>query len=172
MGTIISSASPQSVKLIRIDKPSSQFTSITGTLSESKTGSILIPAGTVTAGSLLELTARASKTGTAGTLQMRIYINDAPDLTTPSILGSTPVMGATSLAGQLQRTIDVLDSGTANIVRLSASGAYIDATNDTQSLQSVVTDWTIDQYIILALTNGSTADSSVGAILALKIFKI
>lgn len=171
MGTIISSASAQSVKLIRITKPGTEFTSITGTLSESKTGVILIPAGTVTAGSLLELTARASKTGTAGTFQMRIYINDAPDLSTPSILGSTPVMGATSLAGQLQRTIDVLDSGTANIVRLSASGAYIDTINDTQSLQSVVTDWTIDQYIILALTNGSTADSSVGAILALKIFK-
>lgn len=171
MGTIISSASAQAVKLIRITKPGTEFTSVTGTLSETITGSIEIPANTVAPGNLLELTARAGKTGTAGTLQMRIYINDTNDLTTPAILGSTPVMGATSLAGQLQRTIDVLDSGTANIVRLSTSGAYIDATNDTQSLQSVVTDWTVTQYIILALTNGSAADSSVGAILALKIFK-
>jgi len=169
MGTIIS-LTAQAVKLIRVTKPNTEFTSVTGTTVETVTGSILIPRGTVTAGSLLELTARVSKTGITGTLISRIFINDTNNLVSPNVIGSTPIMGITTVGVQIQRTIDVIDTSTANVMKL-ITGAFIDSTSDTQAITSLPVDWSIDQYIILTVANGSATDSSVGATLALKIFK-
>jgi hypothetical protein len=167
MGTIISSASAQTVKLMRVDN----FTAVTGTTVRTISGSLLIPANTLVGGEILELTTRVEKTGTSSSYEARVFINNAIDINSPAqTLAFSPTIAAGSLSAQLERTIDILDNATAACFRLG-SGSFTDSTSDIYSISNINVDWTVDQYIILAIQNGNSADSTIGAGMFLKIFK-
>jgi hypothetical protein len=137
-------------------------TAVTGTTLGTLTKSILIPANTVGVGDVLYIKSRARKTGTAGTLTVRMYIN-----TSAAIGGSLIATSATNAAStvyfQYNRTAVV--KTTTNTETMAGNG-NINA-DDNVSFSSAVStnniDWTVDQYLVIAHTNSSAADSSVNS---------
>jgi len=167
MGTTVSFTSAQTVKLLKANS----FKAVTGTTTRTISGSLLIPANTLVGGEILELTARVNKTGTVASYLLSVYINEIVDTAFPAHrLAITPSLNAAVLSAQLQRTIDVPDNATAVSFRL-ASGSFTDSTFDGNNIEEFLVDWTVDQYIMLAIENGSTADSTKGVGMFLKIFK-
>jgi hypothetical protein len=137
-------------------------TAVTGTTSNTLTKSILIPANTVGVGDVLYIKSRARKTGTAGTLVVRMYIN-----TSAAIGGSLIATSATNAAStvyfQYNRTAAV--KSTTNTETMAGNG-NINA-DDNVAFSSAVSanniDWTVNQYLIIAHANSSAADSSVNS---------
>lgn len=169
MGTTVSFTSAQTVKLLKANS----FTAVTGTTTRTISGSLLIPANTIVGGEILELTARVNKTGAVASYLLSVYINEIVDIAAPPAqrIAITPSLNAAVLSAQLQRTIDVRDNATISSLRL-ASGSFTDSTFDVNNnVETYSVDWTVDQYIMLAIENGSTADSTIGAGMFLKIFK-
>lgn len=171
MGTIISSASASTVK--NFSKVSS-FTASTGVTTNDLTGSILIPAGTITItpeGLSAELTGRAVKTGVNGTVTVRMYANTTNSLSGAILLGSSPAAAAPSLYVQLSRTLFIGKSPVGTKILQAGGAAYTDDTNFTGAEATAAVDWTVDQYIILAVQNASTLDSTIGSGIIFKIYK-
>ncbi len=165
MGTIISS-SP--ITKIKSYAQTSGFSAITGVTTNEITGSILIDPNTVGAGTI-EITARAIKTGTSGTLTVRIYANTTNSLSGAILLGSSPAAAASSLYVQLSRTAFI--DKTLGTKLLQAGGqAYNDDTAFNGAPTNATIDWGQGQYIILAVQNGSATDSTEGAGLIFKIY--
>lgn len=137
-------------------------TAVTGTTLGTLTKSILIPANTVGVGDVLYIKSRATKTGTAGTLVVRMYIN-----TSAAIGGSLIATSATNAAStryfQYSRTAVV--KTTTNTETMAGNG-NINA-DDNVAFSSAVSanniDWTVDQYLVIVHTNSSAADSSVNS---------
>jgi hypothetical protein len=137
-------------------------TAVTGTTSGTLTKSILIPANTVGVGDVLYIKSRARKTGTAGTLVVRMYIN-----TSAAIGGSLIATSATNAAStvyfQYARTAVV--KSTTNTETMAGNG-NINA-DDNVAFSSAVSanniNWTVDQYLVIVHTNASAADSSVNS---------
>jgi hypothetical protein len=169
MGTIISSTPPVKISSIfAVDG----FTSITGTTANTLTGSILIPAGTIVIqpGTTAELTARVIKTGVAGITTLRIYVNTTDSLSGATLLATGAAATAADLFQQLKRTMFIGKNPINTKVLSTTTGLYSDNARST-SESSIVIDWTVPQYIILAVQNASTLDTSIGTGLILKIYK-
>ena len=166
MGTIISSAPPAKIKTFF---KASNFTPYTGT-TERVTGTVLIPAGTVNGiATVIEITARAIKTGVAGTLAVRIYANSTDELSGAILLG-TFVGGATDIFLQLSRTLFIGKDAT-KVFSPSAGAFPSDDTKSTAAEVNEAVDWESDQYIILSIQNAAAGDSSVGSGIMVKTYK-
>jgi hypothetical protein len=159
MGTIISTSA--AAKISAFFKVAS-FTAITGITTESKTGSVLIPANTIIdTGAGIEITARAIKTGVAGTLTARIYANTTDDLSGAVLLG-TFVGSGTDVFVQLSRTLFIGKLGT-KVFSPSATAFSSDDTRFTAAEVNQSINWADPQYIILSIQNSAAGDSSVGS---------
>lgn len=168
MGTIISSAPP--AKILSIFK-SDDFEAVTSTTSEAKTGSVLIPANTINnPRGVAELTARAIKTGVVGIATLRVYVNTTDNLTGAILLATGAVATGADLFQQLDRTMFIAKSPTYTKVASTTFGLYSD-NNRATAESTVVVDWAVDQYIILAVQNTSTLDTSTGSGIIFKIYK-
>lgn len=149
----------------------------TGTASsgtaETITYSILIPANTMSVG-IYDAITRVNKTGTAGTVTVKMYANDTNNLTTPILIGST-VSTATGRYLPLQKFIDIkvldgtgLGTEVANNVNSASFQNDLSQHGNTAGMSNVAIDWTIDQYLIVTVTNANAGDSSTGTFLILK----
>ena len=168
MGTIISSTPP--AKILSIFKING-FTAITGVTTNELTGSILVPANTIAgARTTAELTARAIKTGVAGITTLRVYVNTTDSLSGATLLATGAVATAADLFQQLERTMFIGKSPINTKVLSTTTGLYSDNDRST-SESSIAIDWSVPQYIILAVQNASTLDTSIGTGLILKIYK-
>lgn len=170
MGTIISSTPP--AKILSIFAVNG-FTAITGTTANTLTGSILVPAGTIIdmPGTTAELTARIVKTGVNGTVITRIYANTTNSLSGAILLGTTAASGAANLFVQMARTLFIGKSPTNTKVFQAGGAAYDDMATASGAETAAAVDWSADQYIILAVQNGSAADSTIGSGIIFKIYK-
>jgi hypothetical protein len=172
MGTIISSAPLTKVTPVFVV---TGFTAVTGVTTNQQTGSVLIPANTVdgniATGNAIDIVARAVKTGTAGTLQIRIYANTTDSLSGATLIGTSPIATAVSLYVQISRTAFIGKPPINTKLMQVGGNAYDDITNFTGAETSVAIDWAANQYIILAVQNGSTADSTIGSGIIFKIYK-
>jgi hypothetical protein len=159
MGTVISTSA--AAKISAFFKVAS-FTAITGITTESKTGSVLIPANTIIdTGAGIEITARAIKTGVAGTLTARIYANTTDDLSGAVLLG-TFVGSSTDIFVQLERTLFIGKLGT-KVFSPSVAAFSSDDTRFTAAEVNQSINWANPQYIILSIQNSAAGDSSVGS---------
>jgi hypothetical protein len=169
MGTIISSTPP--AKILSIFKPDG-FEAVTGTTANTLTGSVLIPANSVAVNfSCAELTVRAIKTGVVGIATLRVYVNTTDSLSGATLLATGGAPGATDLYQQLDRTMFIGKSPTNTKVAPSTSALFSDNARSTAAESNVVIDWAVDQYIILAIQNASTLDTSTGSGIIFKIYK-
>lgn len=172
MGTIISSAPPAKIlSIYAVDG----FTAITGSTANTLTGSILIPANSITTvpetGNVAEVTARIVKTGVNGTVITRIYANTTNSLSGAILLGTTAASGAANLFVQMARTLFIGKSPINTKVFQAGGAAYDDMATSTGAETAAAVDWGVNQYIILAVQNGSALDSTIGSGIIFKIYK-
>jgi hypothetical protein len=137
-------------------------TAVTGVTTNTKVVSVLIPANTITVGNIIEIKARAGKTGAAGIATLRVYANTADSIVSPAptLLTTTALASiATNYIG-IDRSAIVKSSTITQTAQANAS-IPSDAAVGTASLTNSNIDWTVNQYIIFALQNGAAGDSTV-----------
>ena len=133
-------------------------TVVTGTLIETSARSLLIPANTFATSGMLEILGRIYKTGALGNLTYRWYKNTSDTLTGATLIAT--IMAPTGqLYSQGTRTFRI----NSNLLTgLGASQAVTtDGISTTQVEQSTTFTTSVDNYILLAVTNTSLADSTV-----------
>lgn len=134
---------------------SNGITSVSNSNTLSK--SVLIPANTLTKGAL-NIKGRSVKTGTSSFAWLVIYVNTANNLSGASEIGRINNGGNnTILHFSIDRTIPIkVGSFTAFII--NAITGYEETI--TNNVSTVTIDWTVDQYIILAVqANGGASPS-------------
>lgn len=139
----------------------SNSAAITGNTNNNIAKSFLIPANTVVGGNILELLARSIKTAVNNISTLRFHHN-----TTNSLSGATQIGIISSAVGVSlffsKETIMVVKSSTSTEVILSSFSTTLDRTNLlNNSPTSLAMNWTTDVWIIIAIQNASSADSTV-----------
>ena len=145
-------------------------TGVTGTTTSTLTSSVLIPANTVAVGDIIIVKTRIRKSGTAGTLVTRMYVNTSAAIG-GSLIATSATAAATSLYFQYNRTLAV--KTTTNTETMAGNGNINadDNTSLTVAVSANNIDWTQNQYIIVAVQNGSTADTSRSSFIHVQINK-
>jgi hypothetical protein len=142
-------------------------TAVTGTTANTLTDSILIPANTVAVGDILSIRNRVRKTGTAGLLSVRAYIN-----TSAAIGGANVAISSnanTSRFSQMVRQLAVKSS--TNTESFPVAGVFTDDAQTGTVVVSSNIDWTVDQYLVISVQNTSAADSTVSSFIHVQINK-
>jgi hypothetical protein len=142
-------------------------TAVTGTTANTLTDSILIPANSVAVGDVITFRNRVRKTGTAGLLSVRAYVN-----TTAVIGGANVAISSnanTTRVSQMIRSLAVKTS--TNTESFPISGIFTDDTQTGTVVVSSNIDWTIDQYLVISVQNTSAADSTISSFIHVQINK-
>jgi hypothetical protein len=145
-------------------------TAITGTTTSTLTASILIPANTIAVGDVIYVKTRVRKTGTAGTLTTRMYVNTSSAIG-GSLIATSAAAAATTLMFQFTRSLAVK---TATNTETMAGNLNVNADDNTAVTTAVSAnniDWTQNQYLVVAVQNGSTSDSSRSSFIQVQINK-
>jgi hypothetical protein len=143
-------------------KVTTDQTAVTGVTTNVKVVSQLIPANTFATGDIIQIKARLGKTGGAGIMTLRVYVNTADSLVSPA--ATLILTSATTAIGQTYNAIDrnaVIKSSTNTQTAQANASIPGDAVIGNASLTNSNINWTVDQYIIFAIQNGSAADSTV-----------
>lgn len=159
MGTVISTISPGgNTGRVVLGSP------VTGSTTNTLGAAVLIKAFTVDTNkiSTLEIRGRMIKTGVAGNCTMRMYFNSTPDLTGTPVLLGTHTSGAANIHAQFVRQVYIDKNNT--IVFNAVQNANTDDTENAAG-RTVITntgniDYTANLYVVLAIQNGSAADST------------
>lgn len=144
-------------------------TAITGTTLSTATSSLLIPANTIGVGDVLNFKTRLRKTGTAGTTIIRVYFNTSPVIG-GSLVAASTTAASTSLFVQMSRTFAV-KSATNTESYPSGIGATIDEGITGTAVTASNIDWTVAQYLVIAIQNSNIGDSSRSSFVNLQINK-
>ena len=129
--------------------------SITGTTSETLITSFLIPANTLTTGDAFLLISRVRKTGTSGSLTLKVRIHTSSAVA-GNIIYSANTVNASSASGQMYRWALIKSSSNTEVMPTSV----IDDIAASQTAVSTFNiDWTVDQYVIFTITLGSSGDT-------------
>jgi hypothetical protein len=132
-------------------------TSLTGTTSETLIDSVLIPANTLAANDIVQLTARTLKTTTAaGTL--RIYINSSGSLSGATLLGSFQMAAASRFAG-FERQIAVKASGLLEVLAAANTTNTLDETTVNAVETTTTVTLSSDLYLITSMQLGNSGDT-------------
>jgi hypothetical protein len=137
-------------------------TAVTGTTANTLVVSQLIPGNTVATGKTIEVKARVGKTGGAGLVTIRVYANTADSISSPA--PTLLMTSATAAIAQNYNGIDriaVVKSATQTNTPTTTTSIQNDALIGNAPLVNSNIDWTVDQYIIFAVQNGASGDSSV-----------
>ena len=134
-------------------------TAITANGVEGKSASYLITGNTVAVGDILQLFARVDRTVDAAvTFIVNIYINTSDSLAGASLLATSTTTGTAQ---------DTMDLGRIFIVKSSTNTQGLSNAQSTQLRYVVPTgaftetniNWTVDQYLIIALTNNGAGQT-------------
>jgi hypothetical protein len=142
-------------------------TAVTGTTANTYTDSVLIPANTVTVGDVITFRNRVKKTGTAGLLSVRAYVN-----TSAAVGGSNVAISSnanTTRYSQFIRNLAVKTS--TNTESFPIVGGFTDDAQTGTVVVSSNIDWSVDQYLVISVQNTSAADSTVSSFIHVQINK-
>ena len=137
-------------------------TAVTGTTANTKVVSQLVPANTFAVGDIIEIKCRFGKTTSTGLTTLRMYINTADSLTVPAatlIATSTTSAGANNYLGTERQVL--IKSATVTQSINAASNLFSDLGNFNGVQTNSNIDWTVNQYIIFAIQNAVSGDSTV-----------
>jgi hypothetical protein len=123
----------------------------------------------VAVGDIINIRVRMRKTGTAGTVIMRFYVNTSAAIG-GSTVGTSTTAGATTLYQQMTRVLAV-KSATVTETLQGGGAATTDDVVFTGNVANNNIDWTIQQFFVVAIQNGNTGDSSVSSFISIQIFK-
>jgi hypothetical protein len=135
---------------------------VTGNTNNNKVVSVLIPANTITVGSIVDIKARVGKTGGAGITTLRVYANTADSIVTPA--PTLIITSATASIGQVYNGMDrsaIVKSATVTQTAQANASIQTDASVGNATLTNSNIDWTAAQYLIFAIQNGANGDSTV-----------
>ncbi len=136
--------------------------------------SVLIPAGTVTAGDIVYIQTRSRKVGTAAVYRTRMYSNSTNNISTATLLGDLLTTGATTTFVQFERTLVVKSTtGASNnqMYPTSVTNAFTDNATTTAFLTPTI-DWGSNVYILIGYTPVTgTADLINGSFVKIVIEK-
>ena len=121
--------------------------------STTKIASVYVPANTFTAGDILHIEWRYRLTGsTLSTGTTNLYWNETDDLATPIQLTTTTIANTNIFYGQNRRLSIIVANGSGNGSKIYGVGNALqsDFAAATFVLSTVVLNWTVDSYIILA----------------------
>jgi hypothetical protein len=139
-------------------------TAVTGTTSNTYCKGIEIPAGWFVDGDCPMCNAGVIKTGTAGTLTIRMYLNTTNNLSGSPILVGSVALAASTLGQNMQRAMAIINadgSGSGTRVTNTSASQVNDFATRTAANTTLTPDFTTTTYyFIVALQNGSSADSS------------
>ena len=135
--------------------------SVSGVTLNTYAQSVSVPPNSFGTGDVVELRSRARKTGVAGTLQLRFYVCTGQTLSGAVLLGTSTAAAAGSLYSQFSRTIVIKDATGNTETYPVATNAINDDGAANGTTQANVINWSIPQFIIVAIQNGSAGDSSV-----------
>jgi hypothetical protein len=133
-------------------------TAVTGTLTETLSRSLLIPANTFSTNGMLEVIGRMTKTGTAGTSTVKMYKNTSNSLTGATLIAS--ISSATSAGSLLTQSIRTFRINSNTLTGYSTVTANVLDYASTNVITSTTFTTNVDNYIIFSITLGSTADSA------------
>jgi hypothetical protein len=145
-----------------VNNRTTDTTAVTGTTTETIIDSVLIPANTYSAsGGILRLyNSKFSKTGTAGTLRIKIYVGpNAGNLTGATLLADSGSLASTIVYSEMLRTFTVGSSTLKGIG--SGVVSLTDVVSSNSARSSIAWNPAIDNYIHYTVINGSSADSTV-----------
>jgi hypothetical protein len=136
-------------------------TAVTGVTTNTKVVGVLIAANTITVGAIVEIKARMTKPAGNGLMTLRVYANTADSIVSPA-----PTLLMTAASGNVNQNYTGIDR--TALIKSSTVTQTASATSsvltDASTFQGVVTnsnvDWTVNQYIIFAIQNGSAADAT------------
>lgn len=132
-------------------------TAVTGTTTDTLSQSLLIPANTFSSNGILEIICRMSKTGTASTSNVRIYKNTSNTLTGATLIATNTTITGTNLFSQMIRAFRI-NSNT--LTGYSFSTTALNDNQSTSSPSSTTFTTNVDNYILISIQLGSTADSA------------
>jgi hypothetical protein len=145
-------------------------TAVSGTTTGTLTGSILIPANTVATGDLLYIKTRIRKTGTAGTVTTRMYVNTSAAIG-GSLIATSATNATTTRYFQYSRTLAVKSSTDTESMAGNFNVNPDDNAVSSAAVSNSNIDWTVDQYVVVVLTNSSIADISQSSFIHAQINK-
>lgn len=148
--------------LASIPTPTIYKSTTTGTATSGTSNTIsasqLITGNTFSVGDIIEIKARSIKTGTTGSMTLRIYTNTTSSLTGATLVATYPSNTGSNIYLQIERFL-MIKSAT-NTQTATATGTLLSDTAVTSAQSALNIDWTTDKYIIFALQNGNAGDSS------------
>lgn len=145
-------------------------TAVTGTTANTLTASLFIPANTVTTGDILYIKSRIRKTGVLGTVTTRMYINTSAAIG-GSLIATSATAVLTTLMFQFTRSLAVKSATNSESMAGNLNVNADDNSAVTTAVSANNIDWTQNQYIVIAVQNGSTADSSRSSFIQCQINK-
>jgi hypothetical protein len=130
----------------------------TGTLANTKLISIRIPANTFSSGNSFDILTRMQINGSLfTTIFIRAYIHTSDTLGGATVLVNTS-MGSGNVFSLIQRNI-LIKSPTSTLVFNTLPTINLDISVNAYAHTNLNTDWTVDQYIIIAVTLANTSTS-------------
>ena len=123
--------------------------------------SLLIPANTMAANSVLEIISQWNATGVAGNKNCRIYLNTTNNLSgSPQLIGTNQMTAAGSqIYCSLRRRIVNKNSISANNILPGTGVTVSDDINSPNALTALNWDFSADTYVICTMQLGSAADT-------------
>lgn len=138
-------------------KTTTSSSTVTGTTSNTSLISVLVPANTAVVNDFFRYNECVVKVGTNNSCTARLYINTTNSLSGATILGVYTINATTLLA--IKSAYFFIKSATSTEI-LSTGSVLIRDNPSNNAPISINIDWTVNQYLIFALQNASTLDST------------
>lgn len=135
-------------------------TSITSNATEEISSSYLISANTVTVGSFLEMFTRISRTVDGGvTFTIKIYANTSVSLVGANLLATATTTNTAQDSVDFGRWLLVKSSTVTQLSSPNTQSTQLRYVIPTATFTEVNIDWTVDQYLIVTLTNNGAGQT-------------
>ena len=132
-------------------------TVITATTAKTKSASVLIPANTFSAGTIIQISVWGIKTAGTTNSTMRVEINTS-DAIGGSLVGTYVVVTSTAFS-KMFRELIITNTTTDTSGFPGSTNAITDITSTNAVIGSSSIDWTVDQYLVVSFQTANTADS-------------
>jgi hypothetical protein len=131
---------------------------VTGTTALTLSSLQEIPANTFLTGDIVRINSRAIKGSTLGNTTLSIYVNTTNTLVGASLLG---IYTANTRSMGIKRDLYIKNGGSSTEVFPVGTSLSTDDTSTANAPSTVAVNWGVTQYIIFAIQNASTSDSTV-----------
>ena len=133
-----------------------------GTSNTYSTGGLITPSQ-ISAGDAIEIYTIVRKSAGNGTVTIRLYANTTNDLSgSPILIGASAAIAAATRQTYFTRWLRIkATSGSSTEVLSTTLTTQTDSTNATTLPSTLSIDWTVNQYLIVAIQNSNGSDSSV-----------